>query len=378
MPARNEFILSAYDLRTEYRVEPLGIDDRAPRFSWRLAAEKRGAAQLAFRITVYAVSYVAGTVDSLVWDLGWRTSDNSLDIAYAGTPLVSSSRYRWILELRDSDGAEAKVGHSWFETGILNPAGYVGVWLHCNVNADRAVNPPSLTSPSAAVRRLQPAPHFRGEFTVTRSIARARVYATAHGLYELWLNGERVGDHELAPGWTDYNDRLMYQTFDVTDRVLVGKNALGMILGEGWWSGFFGSDRRQQGYHWGRFPEAWAQVLVEYSDGVRDVFGTDGTWRYADGPILYSDLLMGEYVDARLSLGDWSVPGYDASKWEPALTRPGDLGSLRGMVDEPIRVLEKLPARSVVRRPGGWVVDFGQNLSGRVRIQFSEQAGTKI
>lgn len=369
--------LSAYDLRVEYRTTPLGIDEPAPRFSWRLASEGRGAAQTGSRIRVVAASATRDGSDSLVWDSGWEERSDGVGAVYDGSPLAPSTRYRWALTLRDDQGGEHNAGASWFETGLLSSP-LRARWVHRVLNPDQAVNPPDLSSPSAAVRRLFPSGYFRGEFEAGENLISARLYATAHGLYEPYVNGGRVGDHKLAPGWTDYRDRLMYQTFDITDRIRVGRNAVGSILGEGWWSGFYGSDRRQQGYHWGHFPEVWMQVLLEYANGRTEVIGTDSSWRYAYGPILYSDLLMGEYVDARLDLGDWSAPGFDASSWTPAVVRDGDLHALVGMSDEPIRVMEELPAQSVREVGGSWIVDFGQNLSGLVRFDFTESAGTTI
>jgi len=380
MHAENHGTLSAYDLRTEYRTTPIGIGETAPRFSWRLSSETRGARQTGYRITVHVVSFLSDSSTSLVWDSGWQLGDDNL-VVYSGSPLVSTSRYLWYLELRDEHDDEFASGDSWFEAGLLSPTDYQAVWIQRDTRAwSNPVEPPQDYSPSAATRRIPPSRYFRGEFTTfTKTVTRARIYATAHGLYELYLNGGRVGDHELAPGWTDYNDRVLYQSFDVTDRLRLGKNAVGIILSEGWWSGYIGSDRKKQGYHYGEVTEAWAQLMVEYSDGSRQTFGTDGSWLDANGPVVYSDLFMGEYVDARRDLGDWTSPDFDASGWIHALGRPGDLETLTAMIDEPIRAIEKLPVVSVNRFEDAWILDFGQNLAGRVRFVFrNEEVGTKI
>ncbi|HWA19566.1 MAG TPA: family 78 glycoside hydrolase catalytic domain [Devosia sp.] len=378
MSVNNASSLSAYDLRTEYRVTPLGIGELSPRFSWRLESDRRGAAQAGYRVTVYAVSFLPGAADTLVWDSGWRDSADCFDVAYRGVPLVSSGRYRWTLELRDEVGATSTAGQSWFEMGLLHTSDHRGAWVHRILNADRIALPPGIGTPSAQVRRLFPCPHIRGEFSAERQVVRARAYATARGVYQLFLNGQRVGDHELAPGWTDYRDRVMVQAFDITDQIRTGSNAVGILLNDGWWSGFYGSDRRQQGYHWGRYPEAWAQIMLEYADGGHEVFATDESWRFADGALLYSDLLMGESVDARRDLGNWTGPDYDASRWDHVETGSSDFDSLVPMIDEPIRAMETLKAISIKPVGDVWIVDFGQNLSGRARIVIEEAEGVKV
>ena len=322
-----------------------------------------------------ALSSVADS-GGLVWDSGWVEDTAGVGVEYDGVPLVPTTRYRWSLTLRDQSGAELDAGESWFETGLLGVRGVR--WVRRILKPDRAVDPPSLRTPSDAVRKLLPAGYFRGTFDVGEGVVRARLYATAHGLYEPYLNGLRVGDHELAPGWTDYRDRVMYQTFDITEEISPGRNVAGAILGEGWWSGYYGADRRQQGYLWGRFPELWMRVVIQYANGRTEVHETDETWSYAYGPIQYSDLLMGEYVDARRDLGDWSSAGYDAESWLPVEYRDDDARTLIGMEDEPIRAIEQLPARAVVAWSDSWIIDFGQNLSGRVRFSFTEPEGTVI
>lgn len=373
--------LETYDLRTEYRVEPLGIDSRRPRFSWRLRGARRGAAQTHFFIQVFAVSPIPGVAESLVWTSGWARSADSFGHELGDISLQSSTRYRWVLTLRDDLGREVDGGESWFETALLSRNDFIGAWISRDPSKwDMTAKAPSNETPSLATRRLPPARFLRGPFeTKPKQIVRARLYVSAHGLYLPFLNGERIGDHELAPGWTDYHDRVMYQTFDVTSTVLDGANALGVVICDGWWSGFYGSDRRGQGYHYGRAPEAWAQLLVDYADGERQVIATDRTWSDSDGEVLYGDLLMGERIDARRSIGQWTSPSHDASDWAPVSTRDISDNTLCAMVDEPIREMERLQAKSVRAVGDGWILDFGQNISGRMRLELPpEEAGTKV
>lgn len=362
--------LTAYDLRTEYRRNPLGLESARPRLTWRLRSAERGARQSWARAVVREGDRVA-------WDSG-RVSTPYTMLVLPGGIVNSRTRYDWELELGDGTGRTHACGNAWFETGLTDSGDRRGSWIHRIVDGDRAVDPPSFSTPSLATRRLLPAPHFRKPFTIAGPVRRARLYITARGLYRPYLNGGRVGDHELAPGWTDYNDRVMYQTFDVTQQVAQGENVLGIVLSDGWWSGFVGSDRREQGYHWGRYPQAWAQLVVDYEDGSTQSLATGDGWRYADGEIRYSDLLMGEFVDARQSLGDWTIAGYDDSSWTPAVVGSGDLETLVAMSDEPIRVTEQLRAVTVEPGPQGYIVDFGQNISGRVRVRIDEPEGTVV
>lgn len=208
---------------------------------------------------------------------------------------------------------------------------------------------------------------------------RARAYVTARGLYELRINGRRVGDAELAPGWTDYRYRQPYQSFDVTDLVTHGENTIGAVLADGWWSGYVGMERRRQGRHYGPAPRLLVQLVLDYPDGSCRTVVSDGTWKEAPGAIVAADLLMGEYRDARLEPHGWDRPGFDDADWAPAGVFGRDHHLLVAERDEPVRVCGELPAVSLRRRgPDRWIADFGQNAVGRVRLRLSEAEGARV
>ena len=361
-------LLSPYDLKTEHRAEPLGIDVPSPRFSWRLASDRRGAAQAAYRIVVTATGEEA-------WDSGWVESSTTTGVEYAG-PLSTRTRYEWTLTVRDERGGESAPAAGAFETALLEHE-FEGRWIGRDVHWDSPANefdPPVDDDISAKVRHIPPASYLRSEFEV-RSVRRARVYVTARGLYTLHLNGQRVGRDELTPGWTDYTDRILYQTYDVTDQIRQGGNALGLVLSDGWWSGYVGFDSRRQGNHYGTVPMAWAMLVLEAEDGTETVVSTGEGWRESRGPIFYTDLLMGEYVDARHELGAWTEPGYDDSRWAPAAVLADDLELLQAQVDEPIRATLEVPAVRRFEDPEGRTLyDFGQNLVGYVRLPLGAMA----
>ncbi len=233
--------------------------------------------------------------------------------------------------------------------------------------------------PEAWLALLDAVPVMRRDFQIAdKPIARARVYASAQGLYELRLNGERVGDHELAPGWTDYRKRIQYQTYDVTDLVRAGGNAFGAELADGWFAGrvaMFGDGI------YGADTALIAQLRIEYADGTADVVGTDDGWRATPGPITAADLLDGESYDARRAaeLGAWSESGYDDAGWDPVAARPSATDRLEPQTDQPVRVTQELSAtRLPSPTPGTFIYDLGQNMVGKVRLRLSGAPGQTI
>ncbi|HEU4753375.1 MAG TPA: family 78 glycoside hydrolase catalytic domain, partial [Armatimonadota bacterium] len=230
----------------------------------------------------------------------------------------------------------------------------------------------------ALVPPRTPSPHLRKEFTLEKPVRRARLYATALGAYQAFLNGRRVGDEILAPGWTDYRKRVQYQTYDVTPLVSRGRNALGAILGDGWFAGSLGFDLSR--FHFGPGPvRLRMQLNVEYADGTQETVGTDGSWRGRTGPILESDIYAGETYDARLALPGWDRPGYSDSSWRAAAVLTDRDPELNAQVGPPIRITQEVPTRQVTQpKPGVYVFDLGQNMVGWARLKARGPAGTKV
>lgn len=366
--------MKAYDLRTETLRTPRGLDVPRPRLSWRLDASGAAAEQAAFRVSAVAAN------GGERWTSGWVDSSVT-----AGIPcelrLAPGSRYDWQVDIRGGDGEQHGPFTSWFETGLSDLDARRGAWIGRDRFADRAVfDPPTDDDLSSKVRHLDPVSHLRREFPLRAPVSRARLYVTARGLYRAFVNGQRVGTDELAPGWTDYRDRIAYQTHDVTALLTHGDNAIGLQLADGWYAGYIGFDARRQGNHYGTAPMAWAVLVVEHADGTTTEIVTDDSWHEATGGIRYSDLLMGEYVDQRLDLGDWATPGFDASLWAPVAVLDTDLASLCGVLDEPVRAVRTLPALTHEIDPDGRsLYDFGQNLVGRVRLRLRGlERGAKV
>ena len=219
-------------------------------------------------------------------------------------------------------------------------------------------------------------PYLRKSFGLTRPVQRAVLYATALGLYQIDINGQRVGGHVIAPDWTDYRKRVRYQVYDVTKLVQQGSNAVAALLANGWYSGHIGNGGYQL---FGKVPALLAQLEVTYADGSTEVIATDDSWKSHPSPILSSDFMMGETYDARNELEGWDVAGLDESQWMPVEVRQEPDITLGAQLMEPVRELRELkPRKETEPKPGWWTYDLGQNMVGVVRLKVSAPAGTEV
>ncbi|MFN2155038.1 MAG: glycoside hydrolase family 78 protein [Anaerolineae bacterium] len=351
-------MLTVQDLRCEYHRNPLGIDARQPRLSWRLSAEHRGAVQSAYQIRV------EDQEGNELWDTGKVAGDRSIHVRYEGPPLRSGQRYTWRIRAWDAEDApSAWSAPAWWEMGLLEPADWRAGWIEPDWEVD----------PKAS----KPCPYMRRTFRLDGQVRLARAYVTSHGLYELSLNGQRVGDQVFTPGFSSYHDRLQYQVYDVGDLLIEGENAVGAILGDGWYRGSVDVASRRNVY--GERLALLLQIHVRYEDGREAWVTSDEEWRATTGPILKSDLKDGEIYDARREMPGWDSPGFDDGDWRGV--RVGDYGyeNLVAPVGPPVRKQERFPARRVLHTPKGeWVVDLGQNIAGWLRFEVQGLAGTTV
>src|SRR5215211_6870633 len=367
-------------LKCEYRVDPLGIDERSPRLSWTLESDGRDRRQSAYRVLVADSEEDLDAEENLLWDSGRVESGRTVGIEYGGKALGSGSHCVW--KVRAWDGADNPSpygGPAVFETGLLERQDWKGTWISAGKGPAGDMEPPSGEEYDDLGDGFAPSPYLRKEFRLERPVRRARMYTTARGVYDLYLNGNRVGKDVLAPGWTDYDRRVQYQTYDVTPLLTDGPNALGAVLGDGWFAGFVGFDPKHRGAHYGARPQLLAQLDVEYEDGTKDSIATDGSWRCSTGPILFSDLLMGESYDARREMPLWAEPGFDDSEWYGVESEKTGDTNLAAQPDEGIRVTEELEAKSVTEpQSSRHVFDLGRNIVGWVRLKVEGEAGTKV
>ncbi len=341
-------------LRCAYRVNPLGIAPERVRFSWELQGAGARCTQAAFQIQVFADERQSRPQRQPCWDSGEVASAESADIPYTGTELAPDRRYTWQVRVRDDQGRMSDWGDpASFEVGLDPADGWRASWISRG-RARENVTPPAGVGPVDPVASaLAPAPYLRRSFTLDGPAESARLYVTALGLYEARLNGRRVGDAYLAPGWTDYGQRVPYQVYDVTGLLREGENVLGAVLGDGWYAGFAGFDAKHAGAHYGTTPELLAQLVITFADGSRQWIVTDDHWQSRAGAIRHADLLMGEKHDLRLEPAGWDAPGFDACDWPAVRCRERDGLPLVADPGPPIRVTEEITSgRHHARRAG--------------------------
>jgi alpha-L-rhamnosidase len=351
-------------LRTEYKDNPLGIDSRAPRLSWRIASNARSVRQSAYQIRVGRTSNDLRTARQLHWDSGRVASGESIHRVYEGQPLASGQRYFWQVQIWDDQGrASGWSAPAWWEMGLLSPADWRTTWIEPGLPEDAATSPP--------------APMLRRAFRLKQPVQSARAYVTSQGVYELHLNGRRVGDEVLTPGWTSYATRLQYQTYDVTALLRRGDNAAGVVLGNGWFRGDIGFTKRRNVY--GDRLALLLQIDVTYADGSRETIGSDDQWKASTGPILMSEIYHGETYDARLEKNGWADAAFDDRDWKPVRTVERSKDILIAPAGPPIRRMNELTPRAILRTPAGQqVVDMGQNMVGWVRLRVQGQPGAIV
>ncbi len=356
--------LTPTGLRVEYAENPIGIDAPTPRLSWRSTSAERHARQTAYQIQA-AASEADLAAGRLLWDSGRVASDRSLFVPYGGPPPTSGQRLVWRVRVWDGAGRpSAWSTPAFWEMGLLDPADWQARWI-------KPAGPPDTAM-------ARPVAMLRGRFRLDGEVARARVYATARGLYALELNGRPVGDQVLAPGWTSYHHRIPYQTYDVTDLLQRGENVLGAWLADGWYRGWLTWNGTRNLY--GDETALRAQLHVTYADGREAVFGTDESWLATkDGPYRMADLYDGEIYDARREMPGWSTPGFDDAAWTPVALFEGEPVALVAPQGPPVRRIEEIHPVSITRAPNGeTVVDLGQNMVGWVRLRVRGPAGTEV
>ncbi|WP_274649564.1 alpha-L-rhamnosidase [Paenibacillus humicola] len=349
------------DIRCEYKRNPVGIDIANPRLGWKLFGSRRGVMQTAYRIQTAEEDPGFGR---LVWDSGWAESGRSQQVEYAGEPLRSCTRYHVRVMIRDEAGRESEWSEpAFWETGLLEAGEWTGDFIGCEAEGDGS--------------QAEPVPLFRKTFQVSGAVERATVYVTALGLYELRLNGSKVGGDLLTPGWTSYTNRLQYQTYDITAQLREGDNAAGALVGEGWYRGSFSWDHQRSIY--GNRSALLAEIRIRYRDGREERIATDESWKRSQSEIVASEMYAGEQTDARLLQPGWDLPGFDDSGWKPAERIEADKRRLVAQVNEPVRVQELLRPVELLRTPAGdTVLDMGQNMVGFIRVRAKGPAGAEI
>ena len=334
--------MKLYDLRTEYRENPIGLTDKAPRFSWKMESEEKDTLQTAYEIKVTDEN------GNVVWNSGKKASDQSVLISYEGEKLADEMLYKVEVSVADNHGnVEAIEGT--FETGIFDNTEFIAKMITSDFPEEETA-----------------CPAFGKTFAIDKKVKKARLYATAHGVYEVTLNGQTVGDYRMAPGWTSYHNRLQYQIYDVTEQ-LAAENEIAITVGNGWYKGILGFYCQPNQY--GTQAGAFAELHVEYEDGSKDVIATDETWSVKTGEIRYSEIYMGETIDT-------DAPEITEGK---VVVKAFDKAVLTAQENEPVRITEKIAGKELIVTPKGErLVDFGQIVTGVVEVHVKGEKGQKI
>jgi alpha-L-rhamnosidase len=351
--------LQLAELTTEYQTSPVGLDVTQPRFSWILVSSQRDILQTAYELRVST----DGNFKSIAWQTGKVNSDQSAFISYSGPPLKAKQQYYWQARAWDNKGnASPWSKPASFETGLLTTDNWKASWIEPAIPGDSSGGP---------------APILRREFDLKKAVKSARLYITSHGLYETHINGKRVGNEYLTPGWTSYNKRLQYQTYDVTGLLKQGRNATGALLGDGWYRGNLA---------WGGLKNIYGKTLgllyqleVTYMDGSTELIISDAQWKSSTGPIRKAGIYYGEAYDARLEKKNWTQPGFSDTDWQGVNVIPGGKENIVASYGPPVRKHETFKPIKIFKTPKGQtVVDFGQNLVGWVTLKVKGNAGDKI
>src|SRR5271157_552765 len=355
--------LAVSNLRCEYKSNPVGIDILQPRLSWEVVSSERSTLQTAYQIRL-ATSEENLAKNKLLWDSGKQASDASIHVVYEGPALETGRRYYWQVRVTDNLGRTSDWSTpAFWEMGLLHDSDWQARWITPNLQEDTS--------------KPNPVPMLRREFQVKKDVVSARVYASAMGLYQLELNGKRVGDQYFTPGWTSYDFRYQYQTYDITPDLKIGVNCVGALLGDGWFRGNMTWDNKRNSY--GTGLGLIAQLAITYKDGKKQIVGTDESWKAETGPILLSDIYDGETYDARLERAGWSTPGYDDKDWKGVSLLDSPKAKLVAPAGPPVREIQELKPIKILTTPAGdTVIDMGQNMVGWMRFQVAAPAGTTI
>ena len=351
------------NLTCEYQINPLGIDVTKPRLGWQMATKRQNASQSAYQVFAGGSIQAIESGNELIWNSGRVETDQSTQVVYKGSELMPGQRVYWKVRVWDENNEFFESQPTWWETGLLNHNQWNAEWITPDWDEDTG--------------KPQPAPLLRREFQSDGDLVSARLYSTSLGLYELRMNGEKVGDAVLTPGWTSYDNRLQYQTYDVTKLICRGNNALGAILGDGWYRGYMGFTGERNLY--GDRLALLLQLRLIYKDGRTELICSDGEWRSERGPIIMSDIYLGETYDARREKTGWDRALYNDNSWYGV--RVLDITREKVVAQDGPFILrnEELKPKCILNSAiGETILDFGQNMVGWVRIQLRGPSGTTI
>jgi alpha-L-rhamnosidase len=364
-------IKAPFNLRCEYLVNPICIDVKKPRFSWLLEHKERNQSQSAYRIIVSSSKEAIQDEKGNIWDSGKHNSGDNYNIVYNGTELQSDGTYFWRVKWWDKDDDESEYSDIHiFGTALFQGSDWKAQWISKKEFIDKKSRK-KLQYKSGGrnlagrIKELH-ALYLRKEFSLSKNVESAKVYACGVGYYQLQINGKRIGDRILDPAQTDYNKLALYSTYDIS-KFLQKDNAIGVILGNGRCVELFGYD----------FPKLILQLNIHYTDGTSEIIFTDDSWKISNGPIKENGLYFGEIYDARLEMLGWDKTHFDDKSWNNAVKVNGY--NLASQMMQPIQITKTINPKEIYSpEPGVYVMDFKQNFTGFIKMKVHGPRGTKV
>ncbi|MFC7667740.1 family 78 glycoside hydrolase catalytic domain [Hymenobacter humi] len=372
--------LRVSNLKCAYQSRPLGVQSPAPVLSWELSADRRNVVQTAYRVLVADSPQKLSQNTGNIWDSGKVTAGASIQISYAGRPLEPAKTYYWKVKTWDNHAAESpwSAPAEW-QMGLLSPRDWRGAqWIaYEQLPAERlAVLPVDGKKDTYTGNNVLPL--LRKQFIAKKRLAKASMFISGLGHFELLLNGQKVGNHFLDPGWTKYDKQAQYVTFDVTRLLKSGPNALGVMLGNGFYYVPPVKERYRKLKSSFGFPKLICRLALEYADGSREDIVSDPTWKTAAGPITFSSIYGGEDYNAVLEQAGWATAEFNDQKWRSAIVVDGP-PELLAQEQEPLQTFDTFKAQTITQAQSGkWVYDFGQNASGIVELQLKGRRGDTV
>lgn len=360
-------------LTCEYAVNPIGIDVADPDLSWTVVSGKRKQAQSAYELIVSDNIPDIANVTGNAWKTGKIISSQTLHVRYSGSPLKSFTRYYWRVKVYDKDGQSSPWSDiAWFETAMLSEKDWKASWI--------GDGKPQFTRDEDFYGD-DPMPLFRKSFNTGRKVAYARLYISGLGYYEAYINGKKVGDRALDPGWFSYQKQVPYSVYDITSLLQDGRNVCGIMLGNGWYNvlplRMWGNLNLRQHLAGGR-PCLKAELRLNYADGTSEVIVTDGSWLTAPGPVIRNSVYLGEQFDARLEPKNWTISERSSGFMKASVVK-GPEGKLTVQMQPPVRITRVIKPVNVSQpKKDVYVFDMGQNFAGVARIRVKGPAGTRI
>ena len=349
-------------LKADYSINLVGTDNPNPLLSWQMDDSRIGAAQTAFQVLVASSPGLLKDGEADIWDSG-KLDNSANKIKYQGAALQSCTQYFWSVRIWDQDGkATAYSEPAMFETAYLDASEWKGKWITNTIDT-----------------ASQPSPYFRKNIETKAGLKRATAYVAGVGYHELYVNDQKVGNSFLEPGYTRFDRRLLYLTYDITSLLAKGGNGIGVLLGNGWYNVQSKAVWYFEKAPWRKSPRLLMDIRLEYEDGSVETVSTDDTWKWSEGPMRFNSLYAGEIYDARMDLGNWTSAAFNDSGWSPVILTESPGGILSAQTAPSIKVVRNIKPKAVYTiSPGRYGFDMGENFAGTATLKIQGEKGTKV